>query len=129
VIDTKAHSQVTGFVYDNGTPRTVTGFPIRRGGVTTSTVAFVDILTADGVIVWNVLVAPSDLDGVRVERQLSGASDEMLWRIADRDFLGRGTRALAELAYRENRRSQFAAAEIADRVSRSRRDAARLLAA
>jgi hypothetical protein len=123
-----AFTTVTGTRWIYGIEETVTGFPIRQG-LTTSTIAFVTLLTEAGSLVREVQVPAGDMDGVRV-RDLSRASDDMLWRIAEH-FTGdgRGARALAELTMRARDIKEQAERERSYRIERSRRDAARLIAA
>lgn len=118
---------VAGVTYANGQPTAVTGYPIHQG-LTTRWIAFVELLTADGEIVPEVQVAVSDLTGARVRDLLSSGSDEMLWRIADRDFDGLRGRMLAELAYRERGRVETRRRAAAAHESRMRASEARLVA-
>lgn len=118
---------VAGVTYANGQPTAVTGYPLRKG-LTTRWIAFVELLTADGEIVPEVQVAVTDLTGVTVRDLLSSASDEMLWRIADKDIGGQRERMLTELAYRERGRVEARRRVDAARRSQMRASGARLLA-
>lgn len=118
---------VAGVVYVNGQPSAVTGYPIHQG-LTTRRTAFVELLTADGEIVPEVQVAVADLAGVTVRDLMSSASDEMLWRIAEKDIGGQGGRSLAELAYRERGRVEARRRMFAAHTSRMRASEALLSA-
>lgn len=117
---------VTGFTYRDGAKVDVTGYPISRE-MTGHDITMVGLLTADGEVVSHVRVSTEIVDSMRVW-DLGGMSEDMVWRIAEKDLFGRGGHALAELAYRE--REQVAAQQRRDaaRAAKMREDGARLLA-
>jgi hypothetical protein len=114
-------STITGEIYRRGGNTTaVTGWPIGSSTPYASAgVWYVDVhlLTADGTVVDGVKVRAEKLDGVRVRPMPRYSDDDaFLWRVAERNLLGQGERAFAELAWRERERQ----AEMRRVLARSR---------
>lgn len=121
---------VTGHIFVEGKPQNITGFPVfmhHAGDWRSGTsLAIVDLLTEDGVLRTRAFAPAFDMLGVPI-KTLSAMSDPTLWGIADRDWVGFGALALAELARRENALNREAECALSDRLSKSRRDADALM--
>lgn len=119
---------VTGEPYTPFVGFQVTGFPVHTmnlNGLHPDSMTVATLLTPEGARV-RALVRVIDIVGVKV-RDFTRASDNMLWKIAERDMAGLGARAMAELAYRENTLNREVERAQADRVAQSRRDADALM--